>query len=118
MRDGNLIDTLVRLLHRSWAVPSAADAVVMAGNAESSHAAATATPQSFKYSAYLSHDSARDELKRDNVERVGAVKAALAKAGLVPCLVDAEQSAADVSRQMADDGIKQSACVVVFLTES
>ncbi|KOO23359.1 tir-containing protein [Chrysochromulina tobinii] len=120
MRDGNLIDTLVRLLHRSWAVPSAVDAVVMAGksSAESSHVAANATPRSaFKYSAYLSHDSARDELKRDNVERVGAVKAALAKAGLVPCLVDAERDANDVIRQM-EEGIAQSACVIVFLTES
>ena len=120
MRDGNLIDTLVRLLHRSWAVPSAADAVGVAGplDAAASRDAAAAAPHSaFKYSAYLSHDGARDELKRNHVERVRAVQAALAKAGLAPCLVDAEQSADDVSRPVAD-GIAQSACVVVFLTES
>ena len=120
MRDGNLIDTLVRLLHRSWAVPSAADAVGVAGplDAAASRDAAAAAPHSaFKYSAYLSHDGARDELKRNHVERVRAVQAALAKAGLAPCLVDVEQSADDVSRPMAD-GIAQSACVVVFLTES
>jgi hypothetical protein len=120
MRDGNLIDTLVRLLHRSWAVPSAADAVGVAGplDAAASRDAAAAVPHSaFKYSAYLSHDGARDELKRNHVERVRAVQASLAKAGLAPCLVDAEQSADDVSRPVAD-GIAQSACVVVFLTES
>ena len=112
MRDGNLVDTLVRLITLSWHVPPR-----VVTSVEGNEATTVEPHLSYTYSAYLSHDWGIDELDRNNHERVKMAYEALEREGLASFLVDGA-TRERLDDQQVSDAIVKSAVVVVFLTES
>jgi len=78
--------------------------------------AATRPPAAFKYDCFLTHDWGTDEKGRDNHLRVSRINTALQQAGLTTWF-DEERMVGDIVQQMCD-GIDQSLCVIVFITQN
>ena len=69
-----------------------------------------------KFTAFLSHNWGPDDEGRDNHQRVLKLAKAMNDAGL-PVWTDEEQMHGDILEKMTD-GIDDSACVVVFVTQN
>ena len=72
------------------------------------------SPTTAHFDAFLTHDWGKDELGRDNHQRVVDIARRLTAAGLRVWL-DQDYMVGDVVAQMID-GINKSDCVVVFVT--
>ena len=69
-----------------------------------------------KYDCFLTHDWGTDDLQRDNHQRVLRVNKALQQAGFSTWF-DEDRLEGDIVQQMCD-GIDQSMCVLVFITQN